>query len=454
MSRMLSRCAVFLVCLPVALFPPGLLFAQGKASPGRVRVGGAGKAPAAEPKVSAELMQVLNEWFSNTRKIERLEGYHWKYTYDFTFNIEKRAVGRFYYQAPDKGRIDIQPAKIAAGAKSERTDKRGKPFTLQADREEKWLSNGKKIYQIDPANKKAFVYPIPDKAQGRNIMDGPLPFLLGMPPQKALARYRLEIVKDREGRLWNTKTQVRLKVFPRWKSDAANYREAQVELDKTNHFLPSAVQMIDPGGNRETVYVFKNMTINKKTILPNIFGREWWNIDLRDYKVEYPAGRTAQSGAAPKRGLPKDMLPSVAGHTVQNAQDRLTKLGLKVEFINGRLASKKEEVGLVESQFPAAYTRVQPGQKVVLARYVDPRQHKVTEFRSVPNLRNKHYKDAKQELEKLGFQVEFRKGTVAAKDDLTFCVQYQYPLYDGKTLAGTKFILTLYLPKERTAAKP
>jgi PASTA domain len=453
MSRMLPRFAVFAVCLPLAIVPPGLAFAQGKASPGRVRVAG----PA---RVSPELMQILKEWYANTRKIERLEGYHWKYTYDSTFNIEKRAVGRFYYQSPDKGRIDIQSAKISAGAKSVRKDKRRKPFTLQADREEKWLSNGKKIYQIDPVNKKAYVYPIPDKAQGRNIMDGPLPFLLGMPPEKALARYRLQIVKDHEGRPWNTKTEVRLKVYPRWKSDAANYREAQVKLNKQNHFLPDAVQMIDPGGNRETVYVFSNMSVNKNAILDTIFGRKWWEIDLRAYKVEYPtAGRTANTGGAPKRGLPKDMLPNVAGHTARNAQDRLTKLGLKVEFVNGRLASRKEEVGLVESQFPQAYTRFRPGQKVILARYVDPNRHLKTEFRKVPNLRYKHYTAAQKELESLGFKVELRKGSVTRESNLLYRVQYQYPLYDGKTITGSKFILTLYvaekdLPKSRTAAKP
>jgi hypothetical protein len=456
---MLSCFAVAAACVPVVIFPSGQASAQRKDSPGRVRVAAPEKQPATAQKVPPELMQVLTEWFAQTRKIERLDGEHLKFTYDYTFNIEKRGTGRFYYETPDKGRIDISPVTISAGAKSEKKDRRGRPFTLQAEREEKWLSNGKNIYHIDPVNKKVIVYPIPDKAQGQNIMDGPLPFLLGMPPQKALARYRLSIMnvimKDGREVPWNNETEVCLTVHPRWKSDAANYREAKVILKKKNNYLPSAVQLIDPGGNRKTVYTFGNMVVNKNQFLKNIFGQNWLNIDLRGYKIEHMGTSIVKSKAPPKRSVPKDILPSVAGHPVKNAEERLTKLGLKVEFINGRLATKKEEVGIVESQFPAPFTRFKPGQKVVLARYVDPRPFKdASQFRDVPDLKNKHYKEAEKELKKLGFEVEFRKGIVATDNNLTYCVQYQYPLTTGKTLVGTKFILTLYLPKPRTAAKP
>lgn len=452
MSRMLSRFAVCLVSVPAVLFPVGVASAQSNGSAGRARVTSPRKQPATAENVSPELMKILRDWFAATRKIERLEGEHRKFTYDYTFNIEKRGIGRFYYETPDKGRIDISPAKIAKGEVSKRHS-RGRPFTLQAEREEKWLSTGKEIYQVDPVNKKAVVYPIPDKAQGRNIMDGPLPFLLGMPPQKAIARFRLSIAtfkRDGKEHIRNNERDVCLKVYPRWKSDAANYREANVILQKKNNYLPSAVQLVDPSGNRKTVYTFGSMTVNKNQFLSNIFGKNWLKIDLRGYKVEY-MGIVKR---APKRRIPKDLLPNVAGQPVNNAEQRLTKLGLKVEFINGRLAKSIKEVGRVESQYPFPFTRFKPGQKVVLARFVDPRKHKVAQFQTVPNLRHKYFKDAQKELKKLGFTVELRKGTVAAKQELTYCVQYQYPLFKGKTLKGTKFILTLYLPKPRTAARP
>ncbi|MCH8820593.1 MAG: uroporphyrinogen-III C-methyltransferase, partial [Acidobacteria bacterium] len=118
--------------------------------------------------------------------------------------------------------------------------------------------------QADPAG---HGHPIPDRAQGRNIMDGPLPFLLGIPPDKALARYRLSVISE-------TKTEVRLQIYPRWKSDSANYKSAKVVLSKTQNYLPSAVRMTDPSGkNKITVYVFDKMIVNNKGVL-NWFKRK------------------------------------------------------------------------------------------------------------------------------------------------------------------------------------
>lgn len=343
-------------------------------------------APLRVEKVSPAVREILEEWYRQTSAIKTLQGYHSRYVYDLTFDVERRSVGRFYYEAPDKGRIDIEPAKIRAGEKAQRRNpKTNKPFALQADHATQWLSTGRAIFQIDPVNKKANRFPIPPQSQGKNIMDGPLPFLLGMPPDKAIQRYRIKIMTDKQGRPINTADQVWLQVWPKWKSDAANYREAKVILNKKNHYLPSAVQLIDPSGMQETVYTFYRTDVNSKNILATIFGRNPFDIDLRDYKIE-------------------SAIPQAKGS---------------------------------------------PGETTGRAR--------VTSYRTVPNLIGVPFKEAKAKLAALGFNVEFRKGNIAQRQSLIYCVETQFPRPNSQAPPGSRIVLTLFVKAadlQRKTAKP
>ena len=110
--------------------------------------------------------------------------------------------------------------------------------------------------------------------RGQNIINGPLPFLFGMPPEKAKLRYQFTLLKE-------NKQKVMLAVKPRWQQDAANWREAKVILDKNNRYLPEAVQLIDPTGNLETVYTFGRLIVDKTQI---IF-RDPFNPHLFRYKL-------------------------------------------------------------------------------------------------------------------------------------------------------------------------
>lgn len=351
-------------------------YPQGQPMPGgRVRI------PARQPQVSQQLKNVLVEWYQQTSQIKTLAGYHSKFTYDMTFNIEKRGAGRFYYEAPDKGRIDIGPGHIDPGEKSRRIDpKTKKPFALQAEQIVQWVSTGKNIYHIEPDKKKATRYPIPPKAQGRNIMDGPLPFLLGMPPNKAVQRYRLQIIKDKAGRPMNNRNEVWLQVWPKWKSDAANYRQAKVILDKTNHFLPKAVQLTDPTGNMETVYTFYKTAVNTKSLLQKMFGRSPFDINLRGFRIANtgtPIAANQKQPAPNKRPARKTRIaaelktvPNLSGYPFKDARKHLEQLGFKVKFRRGSIAKKKELVYRVESQSPGPYRKARPGDEIVLTLFV------------------------------------------------------------------------------------
>jgi len=221
--------------------------------------------PAAEPlrvePVTPELLAILQQWEASGEKIQRLTGKHTRFVYDYVFEVEKRSKGEFLYVAPDMGSFEIEPISVPKGAVGAKVGKSGSPFKLEPDLPERWVCNGKEILKIDDQAKTYEMVVIPPEGRGQNIIDGPLPFLFGMKADQAQRRYALELLKETEREVW-------LKAIPRLQQDAVNYREATIILDRET-FLPRAVRLIDPSGNKETVHAFKDLTVNGR---PNLFG--------------------------------------------------------------------------------------------------------------------------------------------------------------------------------------
>lgn len=292
--------------------------------------------------LSPELEQILKNWEQATSRIESLRGSHGRFVYDYVFEVEKRARGVFYYEAPDKGRIDIEQIDdIKPGAVGAKKGAAGTPFKLVADRPERWICDGRTILQINDAEKTVEKFPIPAHAQGQNIMDGPLPFLFGMPAAKAKLRYQLELVEESDA-------SVRLRIKPRWQQDAANWKEAQIILEKRN-YLPRAVQLIDPSGNLETVYTFANLKVNQKE-LPLPWSGKWYAPDLRGYKMVEPGQRA----------------PDLIGKDWQSVKQSLEEAGYKVTLLRGKPAPSEDLVFKVAAQDPEPGAPLERGQTITL----------------------------------------------------------------------------------------
>jgi TIGR03009 family protein len=269
-----------------------------------------------------ELERLLLAWSQNSAKIQKLQGRHLRHVYDTVFNVEKRSMGVFYYEGPGKGRIDLTPAPIQNGQVSERKDAQGQTFKLQADRPERWMCDGKDIWQVNDTLKQVDIFPIPQENQGQNIMDGPMPFLFGMPPAKAKMRYHLKLISE-------DKDRAMIEVLPRLQVDAANWKKALVILDKTL-YLPTAVKLIDPSGNLETVYQFGEFQVNKKD--PN-----WLQVA---FGADPDPFRPELKGYARLVHKPGLEMPSVAGLGYNDAKALLEKLGFPVKHQYGKTASE------------------------------------------------------------------------------------------------------------------
>ncbi len=348
--------------------------------------------------VSPELMALLKDWEVSSAKVKKLEGEHRRWEFDYVFNVVKHNTGKFYYESPDKGRIDLTPDKNKVGVVEPRrhweTGERVE-FKGIAGLYERWYCDGQLVTQVNVQEKEATRMLLPKQNQGANIIDGPLPFLFGMPAEKAIQRYDLELKNH------NTATgKATIRATPLWPTDAANYQLAEINLD-TKTFLPDAVRLIDPAGTKETVFVFGALEKNSKNLLPAWLSKNPFKFEDRSYKIttktadeeraEQPDGLGGKvvpasgvrppmkpsaegtSKTAPTTGaksklstLPPDTVPSLIGMDHDKAKEILQTLGYKVSLQRGSLTNRKEQHFRVERQEPDARTKLAEGETVTL----------------------------------------------------------------------------------------
>lgn len=410
------------------------LFAQGSAGktttakPGPAAPAAAKPAPpAADPAVN----KVLEDWYAASKNIKKLEGEHKRYVYQYAFGVLKQSEGQFYYESPDKGRIDLSAVKVKDGQELEKVhpfNGKSVKFAVQSDVPERWICDGKQILQIDDAKKEVQQFSIPPEGQGQNIMDGPLPFLFGMPPEKAHQRFMLRLLKQ------DTK-KVTLQALPKWQQDAANYKSAVIILERST-MLPEAVQLIDPAETTETVFTFPKITKNPSkpiTAFLRIPGSDPFKPNLKDYKF-VSAGASEPIAKGPKTDPAAIAVPSVVGLDHEEAQKVLEKSGFKVKVYEGEPADTPQLAFHVYRQEPLAKASLKKGETVRLLTYKEPKinltegkQGATTAAGGVPKVIGMNFQEAKQRLEKAGYKVKFVKGDLAESEDEVHTVQDQAP---------------------------
>lgn len=250
-----------------------------------------------EAPLSRELEELLIKWEENSATIERLKGDFDRYVYDMVFLGEQRSAGKFYYLAPDQGRMDFGP--VPNDKVPPRVDPQKGKFTLQAQPHQRWICNGKEVYIIDDDQKLLDIIHIPPQQQGRNIINGPLPFLFGMKAAQAKARYRLSLgdmhaprgrtVTAANGKSVQLSPQYHIVAFPRTEVDRKEWQRADVLL--TKNFLPRAIRLLNATGSKETSYVFypEPITGVDKTMLVN--EGFWLNNPFNDVPTGYQKGQ-------------------------------------------------------------------------------------------------------------------------------------------------------------------
>ncbi|MEO1495883.1 MAG: hypothetical protein AAFV43_01910 [Planctomycetota bacterium] len=221
------------------------------------------------PAEQAYLDQVLQAWEAESGKIQTFSVGFTRMEYDPVFGpgkdpatgepIAKRHEdGELSYQRPDKGRFEITRVlawDAAAGDHVENENIVG----------EKWVCDGKAVYEYATEQKQLKVRPIPPHMQGESIVDGPLPFLFGAEADKLKRRYWLRLdQKAPDDTLW-------LVARPKHHQDAANYTQVDLMLDR-RRLLPTAMRVQAPDGV-QTTYVFEMNTVKVNDTMARIWGQ-------------------------------------------------------------------------------------------------------------------------------------------------------------------------------------
>jgi len=436
-----------------------LLLGIGAESPAQQKGAAPGPAARPAPQADAELDRVLTNWYAASKDIKKLEGKHQRFAYDYTFGVCKLAEGEFYYLAPDKGRIDLEATRIDPKQKTvskvSAIDGKQLEFTVEADAPERWICDGKQILQIHDAQKEVMQFEIPKEGQGQNIMDGPLPFLFGMPPDKAKQRYKMQLVTSNA-------TGYVLRVLPRWQQDAANYKWAVVMLDAKT-MLPMAVQLIDPSETTETVYKFLNTEKNGSGGIARFLrvpGSDPFKPNLKGYKFMTAAElenakskATAKTEPEPKKPAAQPtgaVVPSVIGLDHEKATEILQKSGYQVKLYKGDPAEGPQLTHHAYKQDPPAKSPLAKGEIVKVVLFTEPaiaqtQGQKGAPSGVVPNVVGLNFEVAKTRLEKAGYRVKFFPGDRAASEAEVHEVQAQAPKAGTKADADTVISLKLYI---------
>ena len=373
------------------------------------------RAPPMSAAQEAELDVLLEKWSKASGDVFRMEGDIQRRVYDLSFKTERFSQGSFAYEQPDCGRVNFKSAPVTpqdlerraaevAAAKKAGTTPRirlkedGEPFDLVESSDTEWWCNGTRVFDLDVQKKQALVASIPADMQGKNIMDSPLPFLFGMPPEKARRRYEMAFHQGKSPA--SNATVVHLVIYPNLPQDAGEWHHVNLMLDIQN-WLPVAVQMYDPPQTGISVYTFSRVRVNpdgwrpdiwpgrKPTFEPNLTG---WNIipvgddgavhnglALSD-KPEAP--NAPRGGKRPTPQIEAGRIPDLTGLPHKEALEILNALGLprddrnpkasRVSLQQGRPAATPDAIYTVESQDPKPGTEIKPNTRMTVRLFTDP----------------------------------------------------------------------------------
>ena len=376
------------------------------------------RAPAMTAEQEQELDGYLEQWSKASSGIFRMEGDIWRHEYDLTFETEKLSRGSFAYEQPDKGKMElnfirvtpqvlerrqqeVDDAKQNGRPSPHRLKTTGEPFDLTDSEDEEWWCNGQRIFQLNKQKRQAVIMAIPAAMQGTNIMDSPLPFLFGMPRDKA--RHRFEIGYNKSQSPKPGATRLHLVIYPNLPQDAASWDHADVMLD-VQTWLPIAVQMYDPAETTVTVYRFEKLQINQKSFIRNFWngGKPSFEPNLAGWTIMRtgegegladdggpPAAEKAPLGKGLPRGLQRPAaqieagrVPDLTGQPHKQAVETLAALGLsrdeknpkasRVVLLPGPPAATKAAIYTVESQDPQPGSEIKPNTRVTVRLFTDP----------------------------------------------------------------------------------
>lgn len=236
------------------------------------------------PPQQAAVDSVLQAWQRESAHIKRFQCEFTRFEYDgLAREPEKPAhvdVGEIKYESPDKGMYHVKGEVIAGRV-------------VEGPRTERWVSDGKSVFEYDYKKRQLTEHPLPEELQGKAIANGPMPFLFGAKADQLNARYWLRLIEsppDNQDQIW-------LQAIPKRREDAASYRVAEIILTGAA-MQPTALLLIDPNGKDKTSFSFSKIQVNNNNPLNFLHGNPFkgstplgWNKIVMDQPAQQIGGQ-------------------------------------------------------------------------------------------------------------------------------------------------------------------
>lgn len=280
----------------------------------------AARSPFNEPPARIAWMdQVLTNW---ERDSQTVQNFYCEFERD-THNIMGPGDGRPFakergklgYHKPDRGSFQITQSKIwtpkAAAATPGETPQQSpaiqgeyktpKDANGKDEPGEHWVCNGKNVYQYRRHTnpKRLVVTPIPAGMQGKEIVNGPLPFLFGAEADKLKERFWMRGVDE-----LSKNGFIGIHAKPKRQVDAAEYSDVWVVLrnEPGKPLMPAGLRVVHPNKSwDEYRFDLKNAQVNSRLagVLAHLFQEPRKPFGWE--RVEEPLRQAQQSPLTPPR---------------------------------------------------------------------------------------------------------------------------------------------------------
>ncbi len=220
------------------------------------------------PAEQTQVDRLLLFWEKSSQNIKTFRSTFTRFEYDPVFGPPDpdqplyRDVGELRYAAPDKGLYNVDGSKAEKFVPDERGQWQSGRWMRDEGRAEKWICDGKSIFEYDFRKKQVIEHRLPPELQGKAIVNGPVPFLFGAKAEQLSRRYWMRIITPpgTQGKVW-------LEARPQLREDAQNFKLVELILTiRQDSVQPSAIRIYHPNGKNSTTYVLDDPVVNKSGI--------------------------------------------------------------------------------------------------------------------------------------------------------------------------------------------
>lgn len=235
------------------------------------------------PDHEAYLIKLLDHWESTSSVIKRLTcdfqrwDYNtsicnWRNPADNRLAAARIVRGRIQYGEPDKADSNAGETWVFAGTKENAGAEPAYQQVKDETANERWMCDGKAIYEFDFTGKRLIEIAIPPEMQGAALSQSPLPFLFGAKRAELMDRFWVRVATPQgvENEYW-------LEAWPKRRDDAMMYQRVEIII-AADDFLPKSIHIYsrdyDAANNPNSQHFeFTNRRINDQlTGFKDFFG--------------------------------------------------------------------------------------------------------------------------------------------------------------------------------------